>query len=304
MSNTGRFHLQLGCMHACVEFLPKGWTFFKNILADPNIIKKHKFWYGKIKSTQVCPEKPLFADRLNEVKQFFQVDTSFLIKYFSRYGTPNALRFKGKLISFFNGNTGKEHLKKAYENAAFDYTLRLMLGYERYSLIIDYLDFMIKNHESIEEWYVLDYGCGVSDIGLLLSTLGAKVTIADLDDKKFAFTIWRYNKRKLNFTSIAIKNTEKYPILRNKEYDLIIAVELFEHVRNPLKLLMNFTSALKNDGFLFNSMGGVFSREIVGDHLMEAIVEGSSPKFKRYHDFHYRMMPLGKNSRYLFKKIK
>ena len=191
----------------------------------------------------------------------------------------------------------------AYEEASFMYVLRLMLSYERYSLAIPYFNFIVKAlRKPISDFNILDYGCGVSDIGILVASLGAKVTIADLDGQKLDFTIWRYNKRGLNPTVIKIKSPAEYPVLAINEYDLIIATEVFEHVRDPLRLLKNLASALQLGGFLLNSVRG-FKKELVGDHLAESLDIGNSEEYKEYYKKRFEHILLAEDQDFLFKKI-
>ena len=279
--------------------------YVKNLFIDPRKIKKDSYWYKKIKETQINKKIPLFSDRQNEIKSYFKLKNKDLLNIFQKYGFPNSKKYKQNLMNFFEGRTKSDKaLKNSYKDAAFLYTLRLMLAYERYSLIIPYLDYIIKDSKkTIEKFKVLDYGCGVSGIGLLLASLKANVTIADLDDEKFVFTIWRYKKRSLSPNIIKIKNISDYPEIPKNKFDLIIATELFEHVRDPLRLLKNFTNALKKGGYLFDSMGGEFEREVGGDHLAEAIKIGNSKEFKDYYKKHFKHIKLKYNLNYLFKKI-
>ena len=113
------------------------------ILFDPTSIKTK--WYRKIKKMQLNKNKPLFLDRQGEIKEFFNVNNLYLLKHYIKYGFPNSDRFKQHYLQAFKDSTGPNELKKAYDNISFDYTLRLMLTYERYSMITGYLDFMIKD---------------------------------------------------------------------------------------------------------------------------------------------------------------
>lgn len=260
--------------------------------------------YEKVKSTQLIKNRPLFLDRYVEAKRFFNVSDFYLFSYFIKHGFPWTPRFKKNLDSFFKEKLTKRELKNAYSKAAFHYTLRLLLAYEKYSIILPSLDFMIGHHpKDLSEWKVLDYGCGISDIGLLFASLGAEVTICDLDDKKLEFTCWRFEKRGLKPEVIKVNDTEMFPPLREQEYDIIIAAEIFEHVRSPLQLLKNFTYSLKPGGYLFDSMGGSFKRAIKGDHLCEAIIEGNSPEYINYHKKHYQQVSPEGNLKCLFRKL-
>jgi SAM-dependent methyltransferase len=275
--------------------------FINSLLFDPAIIKGK--WYTAIKKTQLDVSKPLFSDRQNEIKEFFKVNCFYLTKYYLKYGFPQTSKFKEHYLQPFYGNTEPGKLKKAYDNVSFEYSLRLMLAYERYSMITDFLDFIIEDSaKRLSELKILDYGCGVSDIGLLFCSFGAEVTICDLDNKKLDFTIWRFKKRGGNPEIIRIADTEIYPELPESKFDLIIATELFEHVRDPLKLLKNFTKSLKSGGYLLDSMGGDFKRGDRPEHLKEAFEIGQSRKYIAFYSRHYIHLFPEKERRYLFKK--
>jgi 2-polyprenyl-3-methyl-5-hydroxy-6-metoxy-1,4-benzoquinol methylase len=160
--------------------------YFRNLFFDPPQIKSSD-WFKEVKQTQLRGKAPLFLDRQFEICEFFNKRNFGLFIRFLKYGFPNTDKFKLYLMNFFENNTSRNDLlKMAYEKASFPYALRLMLGYERYSTITPYLDSIIEAlGKPIDEFSVLDYGCRCSDMGLLLASLGAEVTIADLDDEKF-----------------------------------------------------------------------------------------------------------------------
>ena len=275
--------------------------FLFRLLFDPITIKNK--WYREIKKTQINEGKPLFLDRQNEIKEYFNVNNFYLLKYYLKYGFPTTNKFKEHYLQNFKNNTEPNKLKKAYDSITFDYTLRLMLAYERYSMMTDYLDFIIKDSgKNLSEFRVLDYGCGISDIGLFFASFGAKVTICDLDNKRFDFTISRFKKRGFNPETIKITDTEVYPELPESKFDLIIATELFEHVRDPFKILKNFTKALNSGGYLFDSMGGKFERDDRPHHLKEAFKIGNSKEYKEYYSTHYVHLSPKEGLNYIFKK--
>lgn len=271
------------------------------IFFEPLSIKNK--WYKSIKRTQLDSRNPLFMDRQKEIKEYFNKSNLNLAVYYLKNGWPNSNRFKHYYIKSFEGKTGPDKLKNAYDSIGFAYTLRLMLAYERYSMICDYLDCMISDsNKNLDQFDVLDYGCGVSDIGLLFSLFGSKVTIADLDNDRFNFVIWRFHRRGYNPQVIRISSTEIYPELPESKFDLIIATELFEHVRDPMKLLSNFTKSLKRGGYLFDSMGGRFERDDRPHHLNEAFKIGQSRRYREYYENNY--LQLSPNDLpYLFKRI-
>ena len=276
-------------------------NFIWHLFFDPSTIKNK--WYREIKRTQISEVKPLFLDRQNEIKEFFHVNNLYLLKYYLKYGFPNTDKFKEHYLLAFKDNTEENKLKKAYDSIPFDYTLRLMLNYERYSMITEYLDFIIiDSGKKLGEFEVLDYGCGVSDIGLFFASFGAKVTICDLDNSRFDFTLCRFKNRGFTPETIRIIDTEIYPELPESKFDLVIATEVFEHVRNPLELLKNITKAINKGGYLFDSMGGNFERDDRPHHLKEAFKIGNSNEFIEFYNKKYIHTFPTKNLNYLFKK--
>ena len=259
----------------------------KNLLVDNAKQRSHRLYYY-FKKLQRHPEIPIFRDRLGEVRSFYGISLVKLIRHFLVYGTPNSRYFKGKLASQFEGQTSPEYLKAAYGKAALLYSMRLMLCYQRYSDIEPFIEHagLCRKNTPLE---VLDYGCGVADIGLILAHFGCKVTIADLDDKKLDFGQWRFTQRGLKPKVIRITSTEEYPCLGNQAYDVIIASELLEHVRDPLKLLRNFTQALKIGGYMYETLGTVYPFDMArGDHLEKAKTIVESRQYCDYYKSHYK----------------
>lgn len=159
-----------------------------------------------------------------------------------------------------------------------------------------------KRGGSLKGWQVLDYGCGVSDIGILLSLLGAQVTICDLADRKLALAEWRYRRRNLDLAMIEITQNTQIPELGKGVYDLIIATEIFEHVPDPLKSLRALTESLRLGGLLFDSMGGTFDREPGGDHLAEALNIGKSQAYQTFCRDNYVPVGQANGMSFLFQK--
>jgi 2-polyprenyl-3-methyl-5-hydroxy-6-metoxy-1,4-benzoquinol methylase len=296
--NVRNLHLRLRCTPL---------YYIKTLILDPHHLKQSNKWYTAIKNTQIEKGIPLFLDRQREIQRYFKKNNLDLLRYFLSNGCPNSKKFENKLSSFFQNRTKRDsQLKEAYKKAAYHYSLRLMIAYERYSYIIPYMNQLKKQlNKPIKKWRVTDYGCGVSDCGLLFSSLGARVTIVDLDDEKLDFTRLRFSSRGLQVKVLKIESPDQYPALPKKQ-DLIIATEVLEHVRDPFQLLKNFHKALHIHGLLFDSMGGIFSRDFKskGDHLKEAYQIGNSNMYTNFYQQHFYQLKLKREKSFLFKKMK
>jgi len=260
-------------------------------------------WHDLIKDTQRDRHVPLFTDREEELRSFFRLSKSDLWTLYLSRGFPNSKRYRDFLDGFFEGRTDRLNLKSAYDQASFYYAVRLMLAFERYTTFTPYLERLfplVGAHRTFAGTRVLEYGCGVSDIGLLCNLLGARVTICDIADKKLEFAMWRHKIRGHEVATIPIQDTEEIPDLGEDRYDLIIATEIFEHVRDPFRLLAAFTRSLRPSGVLFDSMGGTFAREVRGDHLAEALAIGNSDPYRSFYERHYRQPYKGEGLSFLF----
>ena len=102
-----------------------------------------------------------------------------------------------------------------------------------------------------KEFAILDYGCGLGNVGFSLASRGYQVTFADLDTLTFEFIEWRCQKYSINADFITL------PCDIQKSFDMIICLEVLEHLRDPKELLENFSRMLNCEGrmIISESMG-------------------------------------------------
>lgn len=98
---------------------------------------------------------------------------------------------------------------------------------------------------------ILDYGCGIGDIGLMLSMLGYDVDLLEIGNSEAEkFLRWRFEKRYLPCNFISYGQP-----LRGVSYDIVICIDVLEHHEKPREALMDMTDALKKNGYLFLQYG-------------------------------------------------
>jgi 2-polyprenyl-3-methyl-5-hydroxy-6-metoxy-1,4-benzoquinol methylase len=93
----------------------------------------------------------------------------------------------------------------------------------------------------------LDFGCGVASGGILFARNGFEVTNADISTSLLRFSEWRLRTRGLSPDLIDLKERE----LPEGRFDLVTAMDTFEHLTDPVDAVERLWRSLKPGGFLF-----------------------------------------------------
>ena len=120
--------------------------------------------------------------------------------------------------------------------------------------------------------HYLDFGAGVGAGGILFSRHGLQATLADISSTLLGFSQWRLETRQLPATYIDLK-TQGLP---RQAYDLVTAMDVFEHLVDPLQTVEQLWDALKPGGFLYARI----SAESDADRPQH-IVQDFGPTFAR-----------------------
>jgi 2-polyprenyl-3-methyl-5-hydroxy-6-metoxy-1,4-benzoquinol methylase len=122
---------------------------------------------------------------------------------------------------------------------------------------------------------IADFGSGVGSGGLLFARHGFSVTLADISSVLLDFCRWRFQQRNLAAQFVDLKSD----CLPAMTFDLITAMDVFEHLTKPVETLDLLAEALAPGGYIF----GRFAAEIDPDRPMH-IVQDFAPVFERFHD--------------------
>ncbi len=120
----------------------------------------------------------------------------------------------------------------------------------------------------------LDFGAGVGAGGILFARHGLEVTLADISSPLLQFSAWRLDMRKLPARFIDLKAHG----LPRSAFDIVTAMDVFEHLVDPARAVEEIGQAVKPGGFLFARLHAEFDAQ-----RPQHIVEDFGPTFERLH---------------------
>ena len=118
----------------------------------------------------------------------------------------------------------------------------------------------------------LDFGSGVGSGAVLFARHGFSVACADISTPLLDFCRFRQSIRGINGQFFDLKTTG----LPRESYDMITAMDVFEHLFDPVTAITQLWEALKPGGFIY----GRFHAE-EGDERAGHIVSTFAPTFER-----------------------
>jgi 2-polyprenyl-3-methyl-5-hydroxy-6-metoxy-1,4-benzoquinol methylase len=118
----------------------------------------------------------------------------------------------------------------------------------------------------------LDFGSGIGSGGILFGSYGFDVSVADISPSLLRFNHWRFALRKLPACIFDTSTTS----LPQNSFDFITAMDVFEHLFDPVETATMLWTTLKPGGFLFGRFG-VEENEDKPQH----IVKDFGPMFER-----------------------
>lgn len=98
----------------------------------------------------------------------------------------------------------------------------------------------------------LDFGSGVGSGALLFSSAGIEMTLADISTTLLEFCRWRFGQRGRKATFLNLKEAR----LPEARFDMILAMDVFEHLADPVEAAEHLWAALKPGGLLFARIHG------------------------------------------------
>ena len=93
----------------------------------------------------------------------------------------------------------------------------------------------------------LDFGSGVGSGGLLFCGANIDTTLADISTTLLNFARWRFDRRRLAARFLNLKDAT----LPEASFDMILAMDIFEHLVDPVEAVQQLCRAMKPAGLLF-----------------------------------------------------
>ena len=109
--------------------------------------------------------------------------------------------------------------------------------------------FQLKNNNKpLEKINILDIGCGGGLLSEPMTRLGARVTGIDASNKNIQIAKLHAKKSKLNINYLC-SSPEKIKV--KKKFDVILNMEIIEHVKDINFFIKSCSKLLKKDGLMF-----------------------------------------------------
>jgi SAM-dependent methyltransferase len=106
----------------------------------------------------------------------------------------------------------------------------------------------------------LDFGAGVGSGAILFARHGLAVAVADISSRLLDCCRWRLAQRGLPATAFDLKTAR----LPREQFDMITAMDVFEHLVDPVEVAEALWASLRPGGFLF----GRFANQPDDNHPM------------------------------------
>lgn len=145
---------------------------------------------------------------------------------------------------------------EAYVFHQFPHFLR-MLAYA--DEVVPHEDVLVPALAERSRATIVDFGCGLAQISRRLADVlrrngtAPRLVLADIPTIRKDFLLWIARRRELDLEFLDC--TPDVPLPPLPDCDLCIATEVLEHLRDPLRYVAAFDSALRPGGLLLTNLG-------------------------------------------------
>ncbi|EMR09936.1 3-demethylubiquinone-9 3-O-methyltransferase [Pneumocystis murina B123] len=195
---------------------------------------------------------------MRKIKKKIQNPFKHLIKRYSSASFIETQHFDNLSEDWWNLQ-GRLKLLHKMNNVRIEYIKQCLMREEQKNSYNDEMtNDVFKRKFSTGKWLsnkcVLDVGCGGGILSELLSRLGA-LSVLGIDISSKAIEVAQMHRKKdPSLTNLIYQKTTAEALLNEKkQYDLITAMEIIEHVNHPKAFISTLFDLLKPGGFLILS---------------------------------------------------
>lgn len=174
---------------------------------------------------------------VKELAQYFSISPQKIIEVY-KTKRQQTIPLWGK-----RKRDSEEKIHSFYQET--DYFIFRQSHYHRHKIYLDIaLPLLLKKQGSFCE-----YGGGIGPVTRFLVKIFPRwqYTIVDLDCPALKFARWRFkNNQNVSFATVF---PNELPL--NKKYDVIVCLDVLEHVTNPFKVIKHLIANLKPQGWLY-----------------------------------------------------
>ena len=238
---------------------------YSRITFYSNKLKRFRFRIRFYKLITLNKKLNLNDDRRAEVMSFCEISEETLDRLLGE--VKESAQSNNKTVLDLSDD---KELMNRYVKGAERQAISHMLRYTRYDKSMELVCYFNQKYRKNErkQVKVLDYGCGVADYGLSFGVYGYHITLSDIEGGAVEFAKWRCKKRNLKYDFIPVNENNMYPEFGQQ--DIIVAGEVLEHIREPLRTVRAFYNALPSGGHLWVSDYPYREKKVGGGHLKEA----------------------------------
>ncbi|MDX1921434.1 MAG: bifunctional 2-polyprenyl-6-hydroxyphenol methylase/3-demethylubiquinol 3-O-methyltransferase UbiG [Candidatus Caenarcaniphilales bacterium] len=160
------------------------------------------------------------------------------------------------------------------------------------------IDFIKNNFPNLENKKVLDLGSGAGFISIPLAQEGAQVTSVDLSERALELLAQKAGQENCatNIQTVKADITkleEHYALnIQPQSYDLVLAMDVLEHVKNPEQIVKRAKECLKPGGkFIFHTLNRSFACWLLYLQAMPFLIK-HYPKDVHLHEYNIKPQEL------------